>query len=48
MRREARGLLWHALAAYSAGAGAVEKYNGVPLYAETIDYINRIDMEMKR
>lgn len=41
------GLLWHALAAYNAGTGAVQKYGGVPPYSETIDYINRIDKEMK-
>lgn len=35
--------LWHALAAYNAGPGAVEKYNAVPPYRETIQYINRID-----
>jgi soluble lytic murein transglycosylase-like protein len=34
--------LWHALAAYNAGEGAVQKYRGVPPYQETIGYINRI------
>jgi len=42
------GRLWHALAAYNAGPGAVEKYKGVPPYRETIDYINRIDRERKK
>jgi soluble lytic murein transglycosylase-like protein len=37
------GGLWHALAAYNAGAGAVDKYGSVPPYRETIDYVNRID-----
>jgi len=37
------GGLYHALAAYNAGPGAVEKYRGVPPYRETIDYINRIE-----
>jgi soluble lytic murein transglycosylase-like protein len=34
--------LWHALAAYNAGEGAVQKYNGVPPYRETVQYIQRI------
>lgn len=41
------GRLWHALAAYNAGPGAVEKYNGIPPYRETIDYIRRIDAKCR-
>lgn len=37
------GGLWRALAAYNAGPAAVDKYQWVPPYRETIDYVKRID-----
>jgi soluble lytic murein transglycosylase-like protein len=39
------GALWHALAAYNAGPGAVAKYKGLPPYAETLRYISRINQD---
>lgn len=37
-----RGDLPIAVAAYNAGEGAVEKYNGIPPYQETINYVEKI------
>jgi len=42
------GKLWHALAAYNAGPGAVDKYHAVPPYRETVNYVKRIDSRYKR
>ena len=42
------GRLWHALAAYNAGPGAVDKYHGVPPFRETVNYVKRIDTRFKK
>ena len=39
--------LRHALAAYNAGPGAVDKYKGVPPYRETINYVGRIEKNLR-
>lgn len=41
------GALYHALAAYNAGSGAVDKYKGIPPFPETIHYVGRIAGEWK-
>jgi len=37
-----------ALAAYNAGEGAVEKYGTVPPYPETLNYLTRVDQQIRK
>jgi soluble lytic murein transglycosylase-like protein len=42
------GDLTLALAAYNAGAGAVKRHDGVPNYAETVNYVRRVHEKLGR
>ena len=46
--REFDGNVTLTAAAYNAGAGAVQKYGGVPPYEETREYVRRVNILLKR
>lgn len=48
LRERFQGDLALTLAAYNAGVKAVEKYGGIPPYAETREYVRRVLMQYRR